>query len=467
MPNSSNIQSLVTFRNSQDLSVRGTILRLSRSIVVFEVYNPYSIVQLSEVLDHFVIRRGEREIYNGRAVVSNLVNTGLMLIVSVSLSNAWSDLAGLLETGRGVGDEVKRFIEDFDSISAVEEGYQLIVATLRTFLAELNRWLEQVDLEAGVLSDQPKSLSAELFYEIADPLFPRLSQLFQAFEAEARAVPEEALSFHKAYAQRDLHPLLLRAPFVYRTYTKPMGYAGDFEMVNMMVRNQREGPNTYAQLLHKFYVGAQVCQAHRNRVSIMTQLLAEIARTTTAAEPARILNIGCGPAHEVLNFIREEGLSERCSIELLDFSQSTLDETRENVTAAIDESRNMAKIEYTHESVHSLMKNAARPESSERSASYNFIYCAGLFDYLSDGVCKRLLSLFCKWVTPGGLVVVTNVHPRNEYRAVMEHVLDWYLTYRDEEQMEHLAAVAGDKKVYTDNTGINVFVEVRTPAIKS
>lgn len=461
MTASSNIQSIVTFKNSQGESARGTILRLSRSTVVFEVYNPYSIVQLSEVLQNFTVRRGDRPIYTGRAVVSNLVNTGLMLIVSVNLIDAWSDLFGLLETRRGIGDEVRRFIQDFDSISGVRSGYQLIVATLRNFLSELGRWLEQVDLDAGIALDNSHDLSEEVFYDIADPLFPRLSQLFQSFEEEARAVPEEALSHHKAYAQRDLHPLLLRAPFVHRTFTKPLGYAGDYEMVNMMVRNMREGPNSYAQLLHGFYVNAKTCQAHRNRILIMTHLLKEVSRNSTPQEQVRILNVGCGPAHEVLNFIMGESHSERCSIELIDFSQETLQATRENIMAVASESRKLPQLEYIQESIHNLLKSAARPESSGRRAQYDYIYCAGLFDYLSDKVCSRLFTLFCQWTKPGGLVVATNVHSSNEYRCVMEHILDWYLIHRDEARMESLAPAAGRKKIYTDETGMNVFLEMR------
>jgi extracellular factor (EF) 3-hydroxypalmitic acid methyl ester biosynthesis protein len=467
MPNPSNIQSLVTFKNTQGISARGTILRLSRSTVVFEVYNPYSIVQLSEVLQHFTIRRGERAIYAGRAVVTNLVNTGLMLIVSVSLRDAWSDLAGLLETGRGISDEVRRFIRDFDAISDVRAKYKLVVAAVRNFLSELVRWLEQVDLDAGVTFEKTRAISEEIFSDIAAPLFPRLSQLFQDFEEEARAVPEEALSYHKLYAQRDLHPLLLTVPFVHRTLTKPLGYAGDFEMVNMMVRNQREGSNTYAQLLHKFYVSAKVCQAHRNRIGIMTRLLSELAQRTARGMPARVLNIGCGPAQEVLNLIQAGGLSQNFHINLIDFSQNALDATRRSLTEAAGSSCAMPRIEYVHESIHDLLRNAVRPESSEKAASYDFVYCAGLFDYFSDRVCARLISLFRQWTKPEGRVLVTNVHPCNEYRAVMEHILEWYLTYRDEEQMKKLVPPSAEKKVYTDDTGVNVFLEVRAAASQS
>ncbi len=71
---------LITCRNSQGVEIRATPLRLSRYEAVFEVYNPYSILQLSEVLSDFRITIGERIVYAGRAVVSKLVNASIMVI---------------------------------------------------------------------------------------------------------------------------------------------------------------------------------------------------------------------------------------------------------------------------------------------------------------------------------------------------------------------------------------------------
>jgi hypothetical protein len=39
---------------------------------------------------------------------------------------------------------------------------------------------------------------------------------------------------------------------------------------------------------------------------------------------------------------------------------------------------------------------------------------------------------------PGGRVLIANVHPRNPSRGLMDHMLDWRLTHRDEAQMSAL-----------------------------
>lgn len=43
----------------------------------------------------------------------------------------------------------------------------------------------------------------------------------------------------------------------------------------------------------------------------------------------------------------------------------------------------------------------------------------------------------------------------------MEHVLEWFLIYRDEEDMERVSLQTDMQviKTYVDNTGVNVFAE--------
>jgi extracellular factor (EF) 3-hydroxypalmitic acid methyl ester biosynthesis protein len=88
------------------------------------------------------------------------------------------------------------------------------------------------------------------------------------------------------------------------------------------------------------------------------------------------------------------------------------------------------------------------------------VYCAGLFDYLTDKVCTRLVEYFMSRSRPGGRILVTNVHSSNPEKNWMEHFLEWYLIYRDEVGLVG-AMPAGLEVVetYTDPIGVNVFVE--------
>lgn len=461
------LDNLIVFQNSQGIQARGNLVRVSRTTLIFEVYNPYSIVQLSEVLDAVEIRSGNRVIYRGRAVVRNLVNTGLMLIVSAQLLGDWSDLTGLLHQPEQIREQVEAFVQEWRQSHQIRPDYQLAVSRIRSFLTELNHWLEHVDTEeeVGPRAQAADSRPHDYFQDIANSVLPTLAEMFAEFEEAAARVGDDERVAHVRYVQRDLHPLLLRAPFVHRAFYKPLGYAGDYEMVNMMLRDPREGPTTYSRIINTLHLKTGPALAHRNRIDVLEAWLnGHIEAASAAGRTLRILNVGCGPCIELQRVIRGNPEVERCHIELVDFNSETLAYAEERLSEAMTESGNRPEIEFTHESVHNLLRTASKPERSSTRSAYDLVYCAGLFDYLSDKVCARLLGLFYQWVSPGGQVLATNVHPSNTALYLMEHILEWYLIYRDE---THFERIVPDRewirRVFVDSTGINVFLELEKP----
>ncbi len=117
-------------------------------------------------------------------------------------------------------------------------------------------------------------------------------------------------------------------------------------------------------------------------------------------------------------------------------------------------------------SVSQILKDSGRADKVFQPGSYDLVYCAGLFDYLSDRVCKKMMEIFYDLVAPGGLLIATNVDAANPIRGLMEYVLAWNLIYRDSKQLSALrpaAAAEKDYKVVSDPTSVNIFIEVRKP----
>ena len=110
--------SFILARNSQGLEVRAGVLRLTRYLAVFEVYNPYSILQLSEVLSDFKIVINDRIMYSGRAVISNVVNTGIMLVCEATLDDSWLDVDQFtsVTTPNRLREEFGQFIQEEHTI---------------------------------------------------------------------------------------------------------------------------------------------------------------------------------------------------------------------------------------------------------------------------------------------------------------------------------------------------------------
>lgn len=454
---------VVTFRNSQGEAARGTLTSLQRRSLVMEIYNPYSIVQVSEVLSELCIRSGDRHIYKGKAVVVSLLNTGLMAVVSVTLIDEWSDLAGVGGDSRTVAEAVGNFIRDLDSRPRLGDAYQVVVNEMRAFFSEVTRWLDQADITAGLPRDDHGRVRNDVFYEIARPLLERGVDYLHRFEAEASKVPPDQEAAHRAFAQAAMHPLILRAPFVYRTFAKPLGYAGDYQMVNQILGDPREGPSTYFELVNFMFLQAGVAQAHRNRVDMLEAKLRKMAMEYRDAKtPLRILNVGCGPAVEIQRLVSGGLPLDHLDVVLLDFSDETLLYASQRIgTAAEAAGGDRLQVSLRHESVHQLLKRSSREAVLDTSDRFDFIYCAGLFDYLADKACTRLLTYFERHLRPGGQLLVTNVHASNPERFWMEHFMEWYLIYRDEEGMEQLFPDGfTGVTTYTDATGVNLFAEV-------
>lgn len=168
-PHGLNAYSLVTFRNSQGDKARGTLLKLTQSSVVFEVYNPYAVVQLSEVLNEFTLRRNDRIIYQGRAVVSNRINTGLVIVCSVTLVDSWQEPSNLTAEPNNIEIAALDFIKNFAESHNILADYQLVVGDLRTFLSELCHWLTQIDVLRDNNATLP-SIDDACFTNISGPI---------------------------------------------------------------------------------------------------------------------------------------------------------------------------------------------------------------------------------------------------------------------------------------------------------
>ncbi|MGO4808820.1 class I SAM-dependent methyltransferase [Cupriavidus sp. 2MCAB6] len=453
------IDPVVSFRNSQGEQVRGTIINLQRKSLVMEIYNPYSIVQVSEVLSELSVRMGTKNAYLGKAVVMSLVNTGLTAVVSLTLIDEWRELSDLPNEPKSVGREAELFIKDWDARFNIRRDYQIVVNEMRAFLSEVSRWVEQVDLTENLPKTDGR-LREDVFYELATPIMLKTKSYLDRLEGEAEQVDAEIAPVHRTYAQSALHPLLLRAPFVYRTFTKPLGYAGDYEMVNQILSDPQQGPTTYFQIVNTAFLKAAVATAHRNRIDLLVDFLSRQADAARAAgRPFRVLNVGCGPAFEIQRFVREYAQPELLSFQLVDFSEETLAYTKSSIENSAASAGHKVSVEMVHQSVHELLKRKISPDDAALR-EFDAVYCAGLFDYLSDKVCSRLLSYFAARTRPGGQLLVTNVHSANPEKFGMEHLLEWYLIYRDEARMSMLLPEQSrDHKLYVDQTGVNVFAE--------
>ena len=459
--------SLVVCSSSQGMELRGSLLRLTRYLAVFEVYNPRVILRLSEVLSDFKIIINDRTIYTGRAVLGGLINAGTVTVCEVKLDEeafcitSFSPANGepYLRTGFG------EFLQQWQTVYRVLPEFKVVVADMQTFLMDLRLWLDQVELEIrSAPSGDRTEMETEAVRELAETFVPAFDAMHERLESISESIESELRPVHQNFSKRQLHPLVMCSPFAYRTYYKPLGYAGDYEMVNMIMRDPCEGSSLFAKAVNLWFLSQWPARAHRNRIKYLRECLRqESLKGARRGRPIRVLNLGCGPAREVQEFLAQDPLSDHAEFTLLDFNEETIQHTRQTLEEFKRRFGRRAALQFQRKSVHQVLKEGARTIAAPHAA-YDFIYCAGLFDYLPDRTCKQLMNIFYGWLAPGGLVAATNVDNCRPFRHMLEFVLDWHLIYRDTRKSSTLLPDAAGPdlgRIQRDLTGVNVIIEAR------
>lgn len=462
-------EAVAVARTSQGVEFRTPLIRINRHTAVFENGGGLPVLRVSETLTGFEIALHGQVIYAGAATVRSLVNTGVMTVCEVTLTeSAWRDGAVAAETLNhgGVAQQFTGFIKTWRRAYRVEPEIKIITADLQSFLGSLRIWTEQIELGLrGGTATARLDLERQMAEQLGGVVFPLLDELFDRLESANARFAADLRPMHAAYVRRQLQPLIVGSPFAARAIHKPLGYAGDYAVVNMILHDPHAGDSLYAKLLNRWFIKQPPAEAHRNRIEYLTQkLLEESARCDAAGRELRVYNLGCGPAGEIQNFMAQQPSSNAAAFTLVDFNEETIAHARAALEGARQRHGRRTQLQFQKKSVAQVLRHRDAGTGSE--GQYDLIYCAGLFDYLADPVCARLMNIFYEMLAPGGLILTTNVDRSNPIQHWLEDVLEWNLIYRDGREMAALRperASADWTQVSADATGVNLFLEVRKP----
>ena len=457
-------ESRIEITTASGVELEGRLVRMARFEVVFEVFSPEVLLRTSEVLSRLKILSRGQVVYEGRATLTNLINLGggVTCVATVDEPGVFvQTLPGTASEWRQTYDD---FMDGWNVSRRIAPEFKLAVTDLQLFLTDLRLWLDGVELSMASLPPaQVAPNERALVEQIRPGLLQTLASLTARFEEVATRVRPDDRAVHEQFTRERLHPLVLVAPFAHRTYAKPLGYAGDYQMMNMIMRRSGEGASLYARVVHSWLVEQPPAEAVRNRVAHLgVRLIDETLRVHHEGRQARILNIGCGPAWEVQEFIKGSRLSDYADFELVDFDADTLAHVSQALEAARRSAGRSTSFKLVEMSVYQIIKRSlAHQRGIEQS--YDLIYCSGLFDYLSQSVSRQLVKAFLEALLPGGLVLVANMEAERPFRHNTEYLLGWHLVYRNSRAMAELvpADFSGRSEVIVEPASVNLFLELR------
>jgi extracellular factor (EF) 3-hydroxypalmitic acid methyl ester biosynthesis protein len=456
----------VSFQAMDGVELRASLGRLTPYTATFDAGHLRTALRASEVLNNFKITSGNRVIYFGRAVVSNVIQTDASLFCEAKLVSLGSETAFFLpptESTSNLEEAYNVFFQNWQNNYRISTEFKVLVTDVQSYLTGVRHWLEGLEFGLKTQNDRQEQEHAILTI-IAPRIIDAFNRQHERFEEMIYALAPELRMAHQDFVRKHWQKLFVGSPFGHRTFHKPNGYAGDYEMMNMIYRNQPEGGSLFEKLIHLLLVSQWPARSVRNRIAHLHEnILNETARVARSNTTARIMNIGCGAAKEVQDFLKETHLSDSADFTLVDFNEETLAFAGGKLAETKRQCSRRTPVRTRQMSVYELLKRSR--QSDPNREKFDLIYCAGLFDYLPPDTCRALIGLWYDSLLPGGLMLIANMHDAKPFRNFIEFVLDWQLIYRDSREFLSLVPVhcRETTQVIAEPTSVNLFLHVRKP----
>ena len=274
---------------------------------------------------------------------------------------------------------------------------------------------------------------------------------------------DEHLRAAKSYTESQLTAELLAAPLWRQAYTKPLGYPGDFQVMEYIYQGSVLGDTPFAQVAHA--LGIHIGEFVVRRKDLVRQAIAEVAARRRGPEASVIASLGAGPAQEIVELLqRDECGPGPLTFILVDQDSGAMRCAGRKVSTANAARRQVTPvhIELRHVSVLRLLREVDPAEFLTRP---DMIYSAGLFDYFSDRTCRVLARRLYDALRPGGMLLLGNMKAGTDMIWPLEMIADWSLNYRTSDSVLSWAdgMRGAEIALRTDATGYDYLLSVRKP----
>lgn len=258
-------------------------------------------------------------------------------------------------------------------------------------------------------------------------VFRALDGLFGGLQQQKLScTPDEWRMHVQACRSHDLLSIIHQDPFTFRAYSKPRGYAGDAEMMDLIYGPEERWPEPVATPLglqiYRFTSAAPAAEGVRARRAFIADL---IDYSSSSHPNQHILAVASG-------HLREASITT--AVRRRRFGRFVATDVDATSLKEVDRAYGPYGIETVAAPFVSLIKNRVE------IGRFDLIYSTGLFDYLSETVGRRLVSTLFHMLNPGGQLIIANFMPAIRDIGYMEAFMDWNLIYRTRRDMVNLTA---------------------------
>lgn len=307
----------------------------------------------------------------------------------------------------------------------LKEDFLYHVASLKSFLAKVKEDFDTIEIN---LSSKDKDDYVRANHR---SIFERLDSFFDSLDKDFSLLNEEEFGFYKDYYVKEMFPFLADSIDT-NSYIreKPLGYAGDYVTMNLIYDLNNSGflgKTMYSRLINFYTCSIDVANSNIYRKNFLKDKILEFL---TIKEHPVFLSVGCGPAREVIELLKENKIQKSAIFHLLDLEKNALNYIKDELSK-IEFNREDIKINYYLSDLLEIIKNK---RTAELFSNVDFIYVSGVFDYLSDRACKKVVQNLAQIAR--NEVVFFNMSLENaRHRSYYEVFGEWVMYHRKKEDV--------------------------------
>ncbi len=426
--------------------------------------------EIGVVLDHLVVKFDEHEAYSGAARVSSVRRRDDRTIVGVSLVDTLMNIEDVLhlrdvKAWTAGADSKGLGLEDAPWKVAGQERFKALIAELRLFLEDAqSRFAElEASLPWHVVNGDHESPARDaLIQRVRTGFALEVVRMSNEIDVALRGASRQEREALREYSLRHLHQLLMQSPWMHRAQLKPLGYPGDYEIMNSVYGNHFRGQTLFAKAVDYAFAETPAAESVRTRKDLIKSQLAALLDSRPSDKPLRVLTIAAGPAQEIYELFEErKSVESPLEIVLFDQDKRALGYSYGRLRRIVGSKRfDRVKLIHLHDSIKRLLRD---PTVFTNYGKFDVVYAVGLFDYLQLHTWVSLCRTLYETVAPGGVLYIGNMVPTNPSRWFMELHLDWFLVYRNRSEMLELARASAPEarvRILEEPTGVNPFVSL-------
>lgn len=412
------------------------------------------------------LKLGADEIFQGKGQIRRVESNDEQQKIALELTGGYLDIQKIISHHDEITLQNRIKTGLIDESALVPGTYKQLMSDVVYLLKSARDTLDGVERSLPLNEPRRNERVQEIIFECERVVLQRwrtLSKLAMAQVNEMRG-SSEVIRATKQYTEKVLTPELTSGASWKRSYEKPLGYPGDFEVMNYAYNLAFLGDTAYDKFCHR--LGTSTGEFISTRMTLVKQKIAQIA--SEAAEQGRdnikIASLGCGPAQEVANFLKGHVLPVTTSFTLIDQDQDALSYAYRNSYPEVIRLDGNAAVNCLHAT---FLEFLAAGNLFSRLEAQDMIYAVGLVDYLTDRRAQRLVKDLYKNLKPGGtLLIGSMLDSDTSLEWQVEFITDWQLEYRNEAEMLQMAQDLPEnavRDVTIDSTGHCVILEITKP----